>query len=340
MNTLLERLQHRVAVQPLNKIKDCCVAEVVKRFPSMLGTSHSCIQCGEMLKAVSATDFSDQTFLGALRETRRETMPDDVIVGTVWFSKDKWTDMNAAIDWCKERDIKVTKAEEHYHAYELSVAPLKAGSTKGVIPATGVLVEIGLPFEKTLTTAALLGGGHINPLQGGYFSKIFRVSTETKPADADSHIHPIDARIATDAGGPMLLCRTGVVKDHAHDVRIPVIDGSINGSTEPSASIVGGHSHKHAISWFSRVEQAEPKKSTTVSLNVSPQNIANLRRAASMLDVIITNKEVDKTSGVPKGEPKEIELTSDDVKALKEVAQKIRDLADRWAGKLNGENNA
>jgi len=344
---LLERLGRRVALQPLREMKDCCAAEMAKGFPSMLGAQKGCPQCGEVMKAVRAVDFDGNDFVGALGEAQRHNAVADIAVNKIWFSKNVWKDVEDCRKWIDgvEGLPKTHGIVEHFFAYEFKGVPVQPNTNKAVCADKGVIVEIGLPFEKQITTGSLLGGGLLNPAQGTEMAGPYgtlasgpasQVTGNTDQADGDSHVHKIDAALTTDADGPMLKCRTSVAKNHQHVVRIPYAAGSIDGMTDPSASIIGGHSHAHRFRWSANpVTAAKVLSSPRL---VSPRDIANIRRAAGILEVAVAEKAVTKTSGVPEGKAAEIAVSSEDLEAVKELIRRVKQIADRWDEEVKGDH--
>jgi len=346
---LLERLGRRVAIQPLREMKDCCAAAMAKGFPSMLGAQKACPQCGEVMKAVQATDFDKTDFVGALGEASRHALVSEVVVNKVWFSKDVWKDVEDCKAWLGSIEgLPVFKGiTEHFFAYEFKGQPIQPSTNKAVCADKGVIVEIGLPFEKQITVGSLLTGGLINPAQGSEAAGPYgtlaggpaaQVNGYTDQADADGHMHKIDAALTTDVDGTMLKCRTSVAKNHQHVVRLSYAAGRIDGLTEPSAAVTGGHSHAHKFRWGANPVLAV-KEEVTARL-ISPRDVANIRRAAGILETAVAEKAVNKTSGVPQGSAAEVAISSGDLNAVRELVKRAKEIASRWEQALKGASNA
>lgn len=339
MNSLLQKIRKRVALQPVVEMKECCVQTALSRFPSVLGTKVRCEVCEQVLKAVEASDFSDLTYIGALGETKRREACQAPVFSRIWFSKKYYT-LDEVKSWVTEfrgcDNVSVKKiydGDDFICVYFNDVEP---ATVRAFNVTRGVIGEIGLPFERSITTAALVGGGHINPYQGGVTSFVRHVSGHTDVEDGHSHYVSLVSKEGPQ--GPELHGLTSVEHEHAHMVSALFDDeGGIDCMTHPAASNAGGHSHRHRFVWTP--SSVIRRNMSSERIIVSPGDIARIRRAATMLDNLMTRKglcasDINKVSGVPKGTPGEVTVDATDKETLLRLVELLRSVAEKWEKEL------
>jgi|GEM_PF-5947584 len=325
---LVKRLEHRLALQPTGQLKDCCAGTILKQYPRTLGDRLQCTFCGEFLKTIEAADFEGAGFVGALNETKRMRGAIGAELSRLWFDKRRFTTPDAVLSWCGQRGIKPTQVAEKDMVFEAEISKVQLGTERALLADRGVLAEVGIPFEKTVATGALVSGGQLNPTQGGPsggWSTHVKAYTDTQ----DGHVHEVNLPLEVNrTGGQILNGLTSVTEEHAHLVRCSVApDGTIDAYTEPSAPKVSGHSHKHRLVY--RHLSAEKEAGPAQKVQVTPRQLASLRRAATMLETHLVTP-VSKTSGVPEGGPVSALLSDAEAVMLSQFLQWLDDLLNRF----------
>lgn len=348
----------RLGIELVGKMQGCCVKAILKWRPQMVGQKNSCTYCGSMMKTIRAGEVLSPTFVGWLGEEKSDfnnTEP-EMVIGGLFFSKDKFATEEIAKTWMADRDIEAEEVIElDDHALYVPMERLMPESVRAIWVAPGVVGEIGISEKQVavgggqasmsspgITTTSMASGGMIDPAQGpaatvaGASPSLMHGLTDPQ----DGHQHEFYLSPAEDAGGLRVKGLTSYNNGHAHMIEAAVSsDGAFDSRTAPDQSVVGGHAHSHRVRTGALSKEkdgsedvVDGKKGKWVTMGGRAIFIAEGESAEDALSRH-TGGEVDKPKGEKK-EPEKKEPAKDEKEPEKKEPAKEPDKAPEKPEKL------
>ncbi len=308
----------RLGIELVGKMQGCCVKAILKWRPQMVGQKNSCTYCGSMMKTIRAGEVLSPTFVGWLGEEKSDfnnTEP-EMVIGGLFFSKDKFATEEIAKTWMADRDIEAEEVIElDDHALYVPMERLMPESVRAIWVAPGVVGEIGISEKQVavgggqasmsspgITTTSMASGGLRDPSQGpaatvaGATPNLMHGLTEPQ----DGHQHEFYLSPAEDAGGLRVKGISSYNNGHAHMIEAAVSsDGAFDSRTAPDQSVVGGHAHSHRVMFPNgggspmatkdKDEDPVPSPVVTKECRVTSMDISLLRKAADAIEGFYAN---------------------------------------------------
>jgi regulator of RNase E activity RraB len=351
----------RLGIELVGKMQGCCVKAILKWRPQMIGQKNSCTYCGSMMKTIRAGEVISPTFVGWLGEEKAaaSNVEPEMVIGGLFFSKDKFASEEAAKTWMADRDIESEEVVElDDHAFYVPLERLLQESVRAIWVAPGVVGEIGVTEKQVavgggqasmsspgITTTSMASGGMVDPSQvptaavAGATPNLMHGLTETQ----DGHQHEFYLSPAEEAAGLRVKGLTSYNNGHAHMIEAAVSsDGAFDSRTAPDQSVVGGHAHSHRVVFpgggaspmatKEKEEDPEPSPVVTKECRVTSMDISLLRKAADAIEGFYKNvlgeREVTKISDFKAQMSQAIERAKGGVGAVEgRVTIEVEDLA-------------
>jgi hypothetical protein len=307
----------RIGVDFVGKMGGCCAATLQAWKPQSPGQRNSCGYCGSTMKTIRAGREEDQSFRGGLNEHLVGVKKEELVIGGLFFTSDRFASPSHADTWMDDREIAAKAQPLDMHAQYAHLEALRPETTRAIWVAPGVVGQIGVAKQDAaatgagqasmhspgITTTSMATGGTSHPTQSG--PPALAVGQNGMPTLVtgmvemnDGHQHEFNLVPYPAADGWRVKGFTSFNNGHSHYIEASLNDdGTLDIHTNPDQSPVGGHAHRHRATWMPGVAAALPKaiadeavyERSSKEYRVTSQDVVLLKRASGMIQSFCKN---------------------------------------------------